>query len=176
MELLIMNWMTTPCDPNGTVPFSLLIKPQQLPLHHSLIIPNIIDEYFLVALTSIYTSKNKLISNTYLHILKCLRYLTFVYEFSKIFPVFPFIHPSKTTMALRLPRIVSSKKVPKGYFAVYVGEKQKRFVIPVSFLNQPLFQDLLGMSEEEFGYSHPTGGLRIPCNEDNFLEVTSRLN
>ncbi|MFQ6630308.1 hypothetical protein Gotur_007983 [Gossypium turneri] len=79
-------------------------------------------------------------------------------------------------MAIRLPRIISSKKVPKGYFAVYVGEKQKRFVIPVSFLNQPLFQDLLGMSEQEFGYSHTTGGLTIPCNKDIFLDVTSRLN
>ena len=79
-------------------------------------------------------------------------------------------------MAIRLPRIVSAKKVPKGYFAVYVGENQKRFLIPVSFLNQPLFQDLLGLSEEEFGYSHPTGGLRIPCDEELFLDVTSRLN
>ncbi|MBA0614256.1 hypothetical protein Godav_014574, partial [Gossypium davidsonii] len=73
-------------------------------------------------------------------------------------------------MAIRLPRIVSSKKVPKGYFQVYVGENQKRFVIPVSFLNHPSFQDLLGMSQEEFGYSHPTGGLTIPCNEDTFLK------
>ncbi|KAE8716866.1 SAUR-like auxin-responsive protein family [Hibiscus syriacus] len=79
-------------------------------------------------------------------------------------------------MAIRLPHTVSSKKVPKGYFAVYVGESQKRFVIPVSFLNQPLFQDLLGMSEEEFGYTHPIGGLTIPCNEDLFVDVTSRLN
>ncbi|KAG4160227.1 hypothetical protein ERO13_D02G222700v2 [Gossypium hirsutum] len=78
-------------------------------------------------------------------------------------------------MAFRLSRIVNSKKVPKGYFAVYVGENQKRFVIPVSFLNQPSFQDLLGMSQEDFGYSYPTGGLTIPCNEDTFLEVTSRL-
>ncbi|KAK8626761.1 hypothetical protein V6N13_134393 [Hibiscus sabdariffa] len=78
-------------------------------------------------------------------------------------------------MAIRLPRIVSSKKVLKSYFAVYVGENQKRFVIPVSLLSQPLFQDLLGMSEEEFGYS-PTGGLRIPCSEDIFVDVTSRLN
>ncbi|KAE8672865.1 SAUR-like auxin-responsive protein family [Hibiscus syriacus] len=79
-------------------------------------------------------------------------------------------------MAIRLPRIASSKKVPKGYFAVYVGESHKRFVILVSFLNQPLFQDLLGLSEEEFGYTHPTGGLTIPCKEDIFLDVTSRLN
>ena len=79
-------------------------------------------------------------------------------------------------MAIRLPGIVNAKKVPKGHFAVYVGENQKRFVIPVSYLNQPLFQDLLGLSEEEFGYSHPTGGLRIPCDEELFLDVTSRLN
>ncbi|MBA0636834.1 hypothetical protein Godav_021960 [Gossypium davidsonii] len=58
---------------------------------------------------------------------------------------------------------------------VYVGESQKRLVIPVSFLNHPSFQDLLGKSEEEFGYSHPTGGLTIPCNEDTFLEVSSRM-
>ncbi|OMP05263.1 Auxin responsive SAUR protein [Corchorus olitorius] len=80
-------------------------------------------------------------------------------------------------MAIRLPSIVSSnKKVPKGYLAVYVGEYQKRFVIPVSYLNQPMFQDLLGLSEEEFGYSHPTGGLRILCDEDMFLNVTSHLH
>ncbi|XP_052484697.1 auxin-induced protein 15A-like [Gossypium raimondii] len=111
------------------------------------------------------------IGNTYLHILKVL-------QFSEIFLFFRFrsIHLSKITMAIRMPRIISSKKVPKGYFAVYVGENQKRFVIPVSFLNQPLFQDLLGMSEQEFGYSHPTGGITIPCNEDIFLVVTSRLN
>ncbi|XVF45410.1 hypothetical protein PTKIN_Ptkin02bG0203500 [Pterospermum kingtungense] len=78
-------------------------------------------------------------------------------------------------MAIRLRRIVSARKIPKGYFAVYVGENQKRFVIPVSFLNQPSFQDLLGLSEKEFGYN-PTGGLRIPCDEEIFLDVTSRLN
>ncbi|KAL1180479.1 hypothetical protein V6Z11_A03G233700 [Gossypium hirsutum] len=65
-------------------------------------------------------------------------------------------------MAIRLPRIVNSKKVPK-------------FLIPVWFLNHPSFQDLLGMSQEEFGYSHPTRGLTIPCNENTFLKVTSRM-
>ncbi|RDY08718.1 hypothetical protein CR513_07028, partial [Mucuna pruriens] len=46
-------------------------------------------------------------------------------------------------------------EVPKGFLAVYVGKKQKRFVIPISFLNQPSFQDLLSQAEEEFGYDHP---------------------
>jgi SAUR family protein len=66
--------------------------------------------------------------------------------------------------------------VPKGYLAVYVGEKQTRYVIPVSYLNQPSFQDLLSQAEEEFGYDHPMGGLTIPCTEDIFQLITSRMN
>ncbi|KAL0681244.1 hypothetical protein Bca4012_048091 [Brassica carinata] len=67
---------------------------------------------------------------------------------------------------------------PKGFLAVYVGEDQvqkKRYVVPVSYLNQPSFQDLLSKSEEEYGFDHPTGGLTIPCPEDAFITVTSRL-
>ncbi|AES89355.1 putative small auxin-up RNA [Medicago truncatula] len=67
-------------------------------------------------------------------------------------------------------------EVPKGYLAVYVGDRMRRFVIPVSYLNQPSFQELLNQTEEEFGYDHPMGGLTIPCSEDAFLELTSHLN
>ncbi|CAL5212561.1 unnamed protein product [Lathyrus oleraceus] len=67
-------------------------------------------------------------------------------------------------------------EVPKGYLAVYVGDKLRRFVIPLSYLNRPLFQELLNQAEEEFGYDHPMGGLTIPCSEDEFLNLTSRLN
>ncbi|KAK2435190.1 auxin-induced protein 15A [Trifolium repens] len=70
----------------------------------------------------------------------------------------------------------SAEVMRKGYVAVYVGEKQKRFVIPISYLNQPSFQDLLSQAEEEFGYDHPMGGLTIPCTEDVFQHITSRLN
>ncbi|XVE93753.1 hypothetical protein REPUB_Repub01dG0221500 [Reevesia pubescens] len=67
--------------------------------------------------------------------------------------------------------------VPKGFFPVYVGESQnKRFLVPLSFLNQPLFQDLLSKAEEEFGFDYPMGGFTIPCHEDVFMDVTSRLN
>ncbi|KAF9676110.1 hypothetical protein SADUNF_Sadunf09G0104200 [Salix dunnii] len=67
--------------------------------------------------------------------------------------------------------------VPKGCLAVYVGEIQKkRFIIPISYLNQPIFQDLLSQAEEEFGYHHPMGGLTIPCKEDIFHDVISSLN
>ncbi|KAK7312272.1 hypothetical protein VNO77_36027 [Canavalia gladiata] len=90
-------------------------------------------------------------------------------------------------MGFRLPGIrraslaanhASSKAVelPKGYLAVYVGERMKRFVIPISYLNQPSFQDLLNQAEEEFGYDHPMGGLTMPCSEDVFQHITSSLN
>ncbi|KAK4378232.1 hypothetical protein RND71_000094 [Anisodus tanguticus] len=83
-------------------------------------------------------------------------------------------------MAIRMPRIIkkstTAKDVPKGHFVVYVGEEQKkRFVIPISFLSQPLFQDLLSKAEEEFGFDHPMGCLTIPCSEDVFIDLTSRL-
>ncbi|KAF7841082.1 auxin-induced protein 15A [Senna tora] len=82
-------------------------------------------------------------------------------------------------MGFRLPgirRASKSVEVPKGYVSVYVGEKMKRFVIPISYLNQPSFQELLNQAEEEFGFDHPMGGLTIPCSEDLFLDITSHLN
>ncbi|KAL7257488.1 hypothetical protein ACSBR1_003731 [Camellia fascicularis] len=99
-------------------------------------------------------------------------------------------------MAIRMPRIIHAKQtlqrsssskanqeassaavdVPKGYLAVYVGESEKeRFVIPISYLNQPSFQDLLSQAEEEFGFDHPMGGFTIPCKEVIFINLTSQL-
>ncbi|KAG6605033.1 hypothetical protein SDJN03_02350, partial [Cucurbita argyrosperma subsp. sororia] len=66
--------------------------------------------------------------------------------------------------------------VRKGYCAVYVGESQRRFVIPIAYLNQPFFKDLLSEAEEEFGYNHPMGGLTIPCSDDKFIDLLSHLN
>ncbi|KAF2301967.1 hypothetical protein GH714_030972 [Hevea brasiliensis] len=103
------------------------------------------------------------------------------------------VHPYQN-MGFRLPAILRAKQilqrspsanqtasvamhVPKGYLAVYAGEKQKkRFVIPISYLSKPSFQDLLIQAEEEFGYDHPMGGLTIPCSENIFIDVISCLN
>ncbi|XP_041014127.1 auxin-responsive protein SAUR23-like [Juglans microcarpa x Juglans regia] len=98
-------------------------------------------------------------------------------------------------MAIRFPSILHAKHilrrsnsfikqaastsldVPKGHFAVYVGESEKkRFLVPLSFLNQPSFQELLNKAEEEFGFNHPMGGLTIPCSEDIFVDLTCRLH
>uniref|UniRef100_A0A803Q9G0 Small auxin-up RNA n=1 Tax=Cannabis sativa TaxID=3483 RepID=A0A803Q9G0_CANSA len=98
-------------------------------------------------------------------------------------------------MAFKLPGILNVKKtlrrslsglkeatlksssIPKGYIAIYVGEdEKKRYVVPLSYLNEPAFEELLNMAEEEFGYDHPMGGLTIPCREDIFIDLTSQLN
>nr|GMC87100.1 auxin-responsive protein SAUR68-like [Ipomoea batatas] len=63
-------------------------------------------------------------------------------------------------------------EVPKGHLAVYVGQSEKkRFVIPISYLAAPSFQELLSQAEEEFGFDHPMGGLTIPCPEETFLDI-----
>ncbi|CAA0807677.1 SAUR-like auxin-responsive protein family [Striga hermonthica] len=94
-------------------------------------------------------------------------------------------------MAIRFHSLISTAKqfykiqyllnknqpdVPKGHLAVYVGKFQrKRYVVPITYLNHPSFQDLLHQAEEEFGFNHPMGGLTIPCSENVFVELTSRL-
>ncbi|MFS8019964.1 putative small auxin-up RNA [Helianthus anomalus] len=96
-------------------------------------------------------------------------------------------------MAIRMPRIIQAKTImrrslsngsrtptytdiPKGYFSIYVGEQEKkRHVVTVSLLSEPMFQDLLHQVEEEFGYNHPMGALTIPCSEDGFTDLASRL-
>ncbi|XP_050233058.1 auxin-responsive protein SAUR21-like [Mercurialis annua] len=71
----------------------------------------------------------------------------------------------------------TSSNVPKGFLAVYIGEtEKKRFVVPVSYLNEPAFQDLLSKAEEQFGFYHPMSGLTIPCGEDTFINITSSLS
>ncbi|KAI7751971.1 hypothetical protein M8C21_022067 [Ambrosia artemisiifolia] len=95
-------------------------------------------------------------------------------------------------MAIRMPRITQARKIlkrslsngnstptsmdiPKGYFAIYVGQQEKkRFVVSVSLLSEPTFQELLHHAEEEFGFNHPMGGLTIPCSEEVFMDLASR--
>lgn len=60
--------------------------------------------------------------------------------------------------------------VPRGSFAVYVGEEMRRFVIPTEYLGHWAFAELLREAEEEFGFRHE-GALRIPCDVDSFQGI-----
>lgn len=67
------------------------------------------------------------------------------------------------------------KDVPKGHMVVYVGEQLTRYVIKISFLEHPLFQELLELAHKEYGFSGASG-LCIPCDEDVFLGVICYLD
>ncbi|MED6114928.1 glutamate N-acetyltransferase [Stylosanthes scabra] len=84
-----------------------------------------------------------------------------------------FITPKHSVLRPEENQKIASQASMKGYLAVYVGENMKRFVIPISYLNQSLFQELLSQAEEEFGYDHP---MTIPCSEEAFLDLTSCFN
>ncbi|KAJ9189632.1 hypothetical protein P3X46_000901 [Hevea brasiliensis] len=91
-------------------------------------------------------------------------------------------------MGIRLPSIVNAKQfvrrillsqessadVPKRHFAVYVGETQKKR-IPISYLKNPSFQNLLSQAQEEFGFNHPMCGLTIPCSKQVFTDLIFSL-
>lgn len=85
----------------------------------------------------------------------------------------------KRIVAKKISHLRYINNVRKGHFAVYVGkheEETKRFVVPISYLDHPLFQALLRQAEDEFGTDHQRKSLTIPCAEDVFMDVTSRLN
>uniref|UniRef100_A0A0E0LQQ2 Uncharacterized protein n=1 Tax=Oryza punctata TaxID=4537 RepID=A0A0E0LQQ2_ORYPU len=71
----------------------------------------------------------------------------------------------------------AARDVPRGHFAVYVGEARARFVVPTAYLKQPAFVALLKSVEEEYGFDHcgGFGGLTIPCSERDFAALIGRL-
>ncbi|KAL2892461.1 Auxin-responsive protein SAUR36 [Bienertia sinuspersici] len=74
-------------------------------------------------------------------------------------------------------------RAPKGHLAVYVGPtkeeegglaRAKRVVMPVIYINHPLFQKLLEEAEEKYGFDH-SGGITIPCPVSEFEKVKTRI-
>ncbi|KAF0918773.1 hypothetical protein E2562_026154 [Oryza meyeriana var. granulata] len=70
----------------------------------------------------------------------------------------------------------AARDVPRGHFAVYVGEARARFVVPTAYLKHPAFVALLKSVEEEYGFDHCFGGLTIPCSERDFAALLGRLS
>ncbi|KAI3681573.1 hypothetical protein L6452_36373 [Arctium lappa] len=67
--------------------------------------------------------------------------------------------------------------VPKGKMAVYVGQNDgvfERVLVPVIYINHPLFGQLLRKAEAEYGHDHG-GGITIPCRISEFENVKTRI-
>ena len=71
---------------------------------------------------------------------------------------------------MRLP-----SDVPRGHFAVYVGEWRRRFVVHITLLDRPEFRSLLRRAEVEFGFAGAAGALVLPYEEVAFRSLTSAL-
>lgn len=70
------------------------------------------------------------------------------------------------------------REIPKGCLAVKVGhegEEQHKFVIPVMYINHPLFIQLLNEAEEEYGFDQK-GLITIPCHVEEFRNVQGLID
>ncbi|CAL1366477.1 unnamed protein product [Linum trigynum] len=67
----------------------------------------------------------------------------------------------------------------KGRVAVMVGEEgeeQQRFVVPVIYINHPLFLRLLKSAEEEFDFHYHKGPITIPCHVEEFRNIQGLID
>ncbi|XP_027150243.1 auxin-induced protein X15-like [Coffea eugenioides] len=70
--------------------------------------------------------------------------------------------------------IEGRETAPKGHFVVYVGSEMTRFVLPTSFLKNPLFQQLLDKAAEEFGFDNRSR-IVLPCDVSKFQRLVAFL-
>lgn len=73
-------------------------------------------------------------------------------------------------------------KLKRGWVAVQVGladadqhlqdctMRLERFCIPISYLYNPVFQELLDRASEVYGY-HVDGPLMLPCSVEDFVHL-----
>lgn len=62
--------------------------------------------------------------------------------------------------------------VKKGHFAAVAvkGEKPKRFILQLGYLNNPEFIKLLEQAQEESGF-HQKGVLALPCQPKELQDI-----
>ncbi|CAL0302186.1 unnamed protein product [Lupinus luteus] len=72
---------------------------------------------------------------------------------------------------------IVTKDIPKGCFAIKVGqgEEQKKVIVPLIYLNHPLFAQLLKEAEEEYGFAQQ-GTITIPCQVEEFKYVQDLID
>ncbi|KAK1309666.1 hypothetical protein QJS10_CPA08g01449 [Acorus calamus] len=66
------------------------------------------------------------------------------------------------------------RRTPTGCLPLYVGEEQRRFVVPTSFLSHPLFRILFEMTYSEYGFDQESG-LSVPCDVSVFEDVVGAI-
>lgn len=67
------------------------------------------------------------------------------------------------------------KMVPEGYFPVYVGDDQKRFVIPIEILSETIFKALLNQFKDE-NMTLVNKPITIGCTTQFFEGILNLVN
>ncbi|XP_072993736.1 auxin-responsive protein SAUR36-like [Typha latifolia] len=67
----------------------------------------------------------------------------------------------------------STSVADKGHFVVYTVDGE-RFMVPLMYLNSRIFEELLKMSEEEFGLPSD-GPIMLPCDAVSMKYILSLL-
>ncbi|KAG8642361.1 hypothetical protein MANES_12G085501v8 [Manihot esculenta] len=62
------------------------------------------------------------------------------------------------------------RRAPKGHFVVYVGDELSRHIVPLSYLKNSTFQQLMQKAADEYGFNSHTS-IVLPCDESFFLRV-----
>ncbi|XP_011621253.1 auxin-responsive protein SAUR64-like [Amborella trichopoda] len=87
------------------------------------------------------------------------------------------------TQATKQRKRISFKRTPnqrgcsvadEGHFVIYTIDGS-RFMISLAYLNRPIFQELLSMAEEEFGFTG-CGPLQVPCEASVMEYIVSLLS
>ncbi|MBA0623446.1 hypothetical protein Godav_008911 [Gossypium davidsonii] len=68
---------------------------------------------------------------------------------------------------------INRKPARAGHFVIYSSDK-RRFVVPLAYLRTKVFQELLRLSEEEFGMPKD-GPITLPCDAAVLEYVLSLL-
>ncbi|CAK7341353.1 unnamed protein product [Dovyalis caffra] len=69
---------------------------------------------------------------------------------------------------------IGKVKTRRGYVAMYVGKEGKRYEVPVKYLSNPVFQELLRRSQHQDLDYKIEGAIRIPHSTaffDQFLRI-----
>ncbi|KAK6255409.1 hypothetical protein SCA6_016714 [Theobroma cacao] len=59
----------------------------------------------------------------------------------------------------------------RGYVAMYVGEKAKRYEVPIRYLSSPAFQELLMRSQDDDLDTKIDGPITIACTSERFKQL-----
>ena len=64
-----------------------------------------------------------------------------------------------------------TRKVPKGYIGLYVGEERKRYEVPVKYLSLPAFQELIVQSQADELEPKIQGPIMLACRTEEFDQL-----